>query len=62
MSGFFLELFTEEIPAGLQSSARNDLNKNFKIFFDQQNIKYDIKYINSSKNPKRPVLAKVSKY
>ena len=42
MSGFFLELFTEEIPAGLQSSARNDLNKNFKIFFDEQNIKYDI--------------------
>ena len=42
MSGFFLELFTEEIPAGLQSSARNDLNKNFKIFFDERKIKYDI--------------------
>ena len=43
MSGFFLELFTEEIPAGLQSSARNNLSKNFKLFFDEQNIKY---YIN----------------
>ena len=42
MSGFFLELFTEEIPSGLQSSARNDLSKSFKLFFDEQNIKYDI--------------------
>ena len=42
MSGFFLELFTEEIPAGLQTSARNNLSKNFKLFFDEQNIKYDI--------------------
>ena len=42
MSGFFLELFTEEIPAGLQSSARNDLSKNLKLFFNEQKIKYDI--------------------
>ena len=42
MPSFFLELFTEEIPADLQSSARKDLIKSFKLFFDEQDIKYDV--------------------
>ena len=30
MSEFFLEVFTEEIPAKLQNDARNSLSNNFK--------------------------------
>ena len=33
MSEFFLELFSEEIPAGLQQNARNILLKTFKNYF-----------------------------
>ena len=33
MSEFFLELFSEEIPANLQKNARNNLLQNFKDFF-----------------------------
>ena len=32
-------------PSGLQSSARNDLSKSFKLFFDEQNIKYDMRIL-----------------
>ncbi len=38
MSEFFLEVFTEEIPAKLQSSARNNLLKIFRDFFAKENI------------------------
>ena len=38
MSEFFLEVFTEEIPAGLQSSARNNLLKLFRDFFERVSI------------------------
>ena len=38
MSEFFLELFTEEIPAGLQSSARNNLSKKLEDFQNQEKI------------------------
>ena len=38
MSEFFLEVFTEEIPARLQSSARNNLLKLFRDFFERQSI------------------------
>ena len=38
MSGFFLELFSEEIPSRLQINARNDLIKIFKKFFDDNEI------------------------
>ncbi|MFL2896494.1 MAG: hypothetical protein ACJZ4S_02230 [Candidatus Pelagibacter sp.] len=41
MSEFFLELFSEEMPPKLQSSARDNLLTNFKIFFEKRalNIK-----------------------
>ena len=41
MSEFFLELFTEEIPANLQSTARKNLLISFKTFLDEKilNIK-----------------------
>jgi len=41
MSEFFLELFSEEIPVNLQVSARENLLKEFKIFFDNENINYN---------------------
>ena len=38
MAEFFLELFTEEIPYGLQSEARSNLKKNVeKVFEDKKN-------------------------
>ncbi len=40
MSEFFLELFTEEIPASLQSSARENLLSSFTEFLDKENIDY----------------------
>ena len=40
MSEFFLELFTEEIPANLQSTARENLKTSFIAFLDKENIKY----------------------
>jgi len=40
MAEFLLELFSEEIPAKLQSSARINLLKSFKNFFEKENIKY----------------------
>ncbi len=40
MSEFFLEVFTEEIPAKLQNDARNSLSDNFKKFFEEKKIKY----------------------
>jgi len=38
MSEFFLELFSEEIPAKLQVNARKNLYDNFKIFFDENEV------------------------
>ena len=40
MSEFFLELFTEEIPANLQSAARENLLSSFTEFLDKENIDY----------------------
>ncbi len=40
MSEFFLELFSEEIPANLQKNARESLLQNFKDFFEKKNIKF----------------------
>ena len=40
MSEFFLEVFTEEIPAKLQNDARNYLFYNFKKLFEEKKIKY----------------------
>ena len=39
MAEFFLELFSEEIPAGLQKNLREDLLKEFKKFFLEKSIK-----------------------
>ena len=50
MSEFFLELFSEEIPSGLQTSARAMLSKNFKDFFDKENIEYSQSYCFSTPN------------
>ena len=36
MSEFFLEIFTEEIPAKLQNDARNSLLEKFKSLFDEK--------------------------
>ena len=40
MAEFLLELFSEEIPAKLQSTARINLLINFKNFFEKENINY----------------------
>ena len=39
MSEFFLELFSEEIPAGLQKSLREKILDDFKSFFNKKSIK-----------------------
>ncbi len=39
MAEFFLELFSEEIPAGLQKNLRNKLLEEFKKFFLEKSIK-----------------------
>ena len=41
MSEFFLELFSEEIPANLQKKARNNLLQIFKDFFEKKNISFN---------------------
>ena len=38
MSEFFLELFSEEIPAGLQRNSRNALLESFQKFFEGKQI------------------------
>ena len=40
MSEFFLDLFSEEIPANLQKNARENLLQNFKDFFEKKNISF----------------------
>ena len=40
MAEFLLELFSEEIPANLQSTARINLLSSFKKFFEKENIIY----------------------
>ena len=41
MSEFFLELFSEEIPANLQKNTRKVLLQNFKDFFQKENISFN---------------------
>ena len=50
MSEFFLELFSEEIPAKLQSNARNTFLQNFKDFFEKENINFEKNYSFSTPN------------
>jgi len=40
MSEFFLELFSEEIPADLQSVARENIISGFKNLFEKEDITY----------------------
>ena len=40
MSEFFLELFSEEIPANLQSSSRVILLENFQKLFEEKQISF----------------------
>ena len=40
MSGFFLEIFSEEIPSNLQKNAREIILQNFKSFFENESINF----------------------
>ena len=50
MSEFFLELFSEEIPANLQKNARNNILQNFNDFFEKKNINYKNSFSFSTPN------------
>ena len=50
MSEFFLELFSEEIPAILQKNARENLLQNFKYFFEKKNIDFSKDFSFSTPN------------
>ncbi len=55
MSEFFLELFSEEIPANLQSNARKELKEIFHKFLDENDIIINGK-VKSFSTPNRLVL------
>ena len=50
MSEFFLELFSEEIPAGLQKNLREKIFGDFKALFDEKSIKSKKSFSLSSPN------------
>ena len=54
MSEFFLELFSEEIPAGLQSNSRNILLENFQNLFEEKKILF--KKSSSFSTPNRLII------
>jgi len=54
MSEFFLELFSEEIPAGLQQNARNILLENFQKLFQEKQITF--KKSSSFSTPNRLII------
>ncbi len=54
MSEFFLELFSEEIPAGLQKNLRENLLKSFNNFFEEKSISF--KRSSSYSTPNRLVI------
>jgi glycyl-tRNA synthetase beta chain len=54
MSEFFLELFSEEIPAGLQSNSRNVLLENFQKLFQEKQIAF--KKSSSFSTPNRLII------
>ena len=54
MSEFFLELFSEEIPAGLQKNLRENLLKSFNDFFEEKFISF--KRSSSYSTPNRLVI------
>ena len=54
MSEFFLELFSEEIPAGLQKNSRNVLLENFQKLFEEKQILF--KKSSSFSTPNRLII------
>ena len=54
MSEFFLELFSEEIPAGLQQNARNTLLESFQKLFQEKQISF--KKSSSFSTPNRLII------
>ena len=54
MSEFFLELFSEEIPAGLQSNSRNVLLESFQKLFEEKQILF--KKSSSFSTPNRLII------
>jgi glycyl-tRNA synthetase beta chain len=50
MSEFFLELFSEEIPAGLQKNLRVKIFEDFKNLFDEKSIKFKKNFSFSTPN------------
>ena len=50
MSEFFLELFSEEIPANLQKNVRKNLLQIFKDFFEKKNISFNNEFTFSTPN------------
>ena len=50
MSEFFLELFSEEIPAGLQKNLREKILEDFRTFFDKKFVKSKKSFSLSSPN------------
>ena len=54
MSEFFLELFSEEIPASLQRNSRKVLLENFQKLFDEKQILY--KKSSSFSTPNRLII------
>ena len=50
MSEFFLELFSEEIPAGLQKNLRKKILDDFRNFFDEKLVKSKKSFSLSSPN------------
>ena len=40
MAEFFLELFSEEVPASLQKNARQNVLESFKRLFDEKNLSF----------------------
>ena len=54
MSEFFIELFSEEIPASLQRNSRNVLLQNFKNLFEEKKISF--KKSSSFSTPNRLII------
>ena len=54
MSEFFIELFSEEIPAGLQRNSRNTLLENFQNLFEEKKISF--KKSSSFSTPNRLII------
>ena len=61
MSEFFLELFSEEIPSGLQKNLREKILEDFKLLFDKKSIKSKKSFSFSSPNRLVIVFEKLDK-